>query len=87
MPIFETVMLICFGMSWPMSVYKSLRTGSTKGKSPWFMGAILVGYLSGILGKLINGPVNYVVALYALNFLVVALDMGLYFVNARRERA
>ena len=86
MQIFETVMLICFGMSWPISVYKSIRSRSTKGKSVVFILAILVGYISGILGKLVNGQLSYVLALYVINLMVVSVDLGLYFVNARREK-
>ena len=37
MQIFEIIMLLCFGMSWPISVYKSIRSKSTKGKSAVFI--------------------------------------------------
>ena len=30
---FETVMIICFGLSWPFSVYKSWKSRTTKGKT------------------------------------------------------
>ena len=33
MSIFEAVMIFCFGVSWPFSIYKSYRTKSVKGKS------------------------------------------------------
>ena len=52
MQIFEIIMLICFGLSWPISVYKSIRSGSTKGKSAVFIIAIIIGYISGIIGKI-----------------------------------
>lgn len=85
--VFECVMLVCFGLSWPISVYKSATSRSTKGKSVFFIIAILVGYIAGITGKILGGNINYVLALYILNFCVVSVDLILYFINRRRERA
>jgi hypothetical protein len=84
--VLECTMLICFGLSWPISVYKSLKSRSTAGKSVAFTVAILIGYAAGIAGKFISGNVNYVLALYLLNFAVVSVDFALYFINRRRER-
>ena len=84
--IFESLMLICFGISWPISVYKSITSRSTKGKSVIFTVAILVGYISGILGKIASGNIYYVLYLYIFNFIVVSIDFALYFVNRRREK-
>ena len=86
MQIFEIIMLICFGMSWPISVYKSIRSKSTKGKSVMFIIAIIVGYISGIIGKIVNEQISYVLILYCINLIVVSVDLGLYFVNAKREK-
>ena len=86
MQIFEFIMLICFGISWPISVYKSIRSKSTKGKSVVFIIAIIIGYISGIIGKIVNHQLTYVVALYLVNLIVVSIDLGLYFINAKREK-
>lgn len=86
MQIFECIMLICFGLSWPISVVKSIRSRSTKGKSVVFIVAIIVGYISGILGKIVNGQITYVLALYCLNLAVVSVDLMLYFINRRQEK-
>ena len=86
MQLFEIIMLICFGMSWPISVYKSIRSKSTKGKSVVFIIAIIIGYISGIIGKIVNHQLTYVVALYLVNLIVVSIDLGLYFINAKREK-
>ncbi len=82
--IFECIMLICFGLSWPISVYKSLTSRSTKGKSLVFMLAIIIGYIAGILGKIIGGQFNYVLLLYCINLTVVSFDLALYFINKKR---
>ena len=83
--ILETIMLICFGVSWPVSVYKSITTRSTQGKSIVFMSAILLGYFAGILSKLISGNINYVLVIYLFNSLVVSFDFILFFINKKRE--
>ncbi len=83
--IFESIMLVCFGLSWPISVYKSIKSKSTKGKSVVFTVAIIVGYIAGITGKALGGNFNYVFALYIVNLLFVSVDLALYFVNKRRE--
>ena len=84
--VLECIMLVCFGISWPISVYKSLKTHSTAGKSVAFTIAILVGYTAGIAGKISSGNLTYVLALYFINFAVVSFDLALYFVNRRREK-
>ncbi len=83
--VLESVMLVCFGISWPVSVYKSWTSKTTKGKSLVFMFAIIVGYLAGIAGKIIGGQLTYVLALYILNLAFVSVDLALYFVNKHRE--
>ena len=81
---FEIGMLLCFGAAWPLSVAKSWKARSTKGKSLFFLIVILVGYACGILNKLL---VRYdgVLWLYVLNGLMVATDVALWFRNRRLE--
>lgn len=83
----ETIMLICFGISWPISVYKSATSRSTKGKSVFFTLAIIVGYIAGIMGKIYNENVNYVLVLYLINLAFVSVDLCLYFRNKKLENA
>ncbi|MBN2255843.1 MAG: hypothetical protein JW736_09050 [Deltaproteobacteria bacterium] len=78
MSIFEAVMLVCFGVSWPLSIAKALRTKVVEGKSPLFMAVIGLGYLSGIIHKLLFS-FDWVILLYALNMTMVAIDLGLYY--------
>ena len=85
-PIFEFIMLACFGLSWPISVYKSLVSRSTKGKSALFIIAIIIGYLSGITGKIINRQINYVLIIYVINLIMVSIDLTLYFINRKQEQ-
>ena len=85
MGIFEAGMLVCFGAAWPVSIYKSSVSKSTKGKSLLFMIVILVGYAFGILHKSFV-YMDWVIVLYILNFVMVAADIGLYFRNKRIEK-
>ncbi len=78
MSFFEAVMLLCFGVSWPISIAKSLRTKKVAGKSPLFMIIVFLGYLSGIVHKLLY-DLDGVIVLYILNAVLVAVDLGLYF--------
>lgn len=84
--IFEGVMLICFGMSWPVSVIKALRTKIVKGKSPLFMSLVAIGYIFGISHKLLYSR-DYLVMLYMLNLTMILTDLYLYTrYNLRAER-
>ena len=80
MSVFEAIMLICFGMAWPFSIYKSWKTREVGSKSLVFLGALLVGYVAGILHKvffLMDG----VIVLYVLNATMVTIDIALYLRN------
>jgi hypothetical protein len=82
MSIFEIGMLVCFGVSWPVSIAKTLRTQTVAGKSPVFLAIVCLGYGFGIAHKMLHSP-DWVTLLYALNLMMVAFDLGLYFKFAR----
>ena len=75
--IFEIIMLICFGSSWPFAVAKTLRTKVVNGKSPVFLGLIFVGYIAGILNKIATN-FDHVIWLYCLNGSMVLAEIILY---------
>lgn len=81
--LFEAFMVVSFGISWPLSILKSYRSRTTKGKSLPFMLFILFGYGCGIVSKLLAGTLTYVFVFYVLNFVMVAVDLSLYFRNRR----
>lgn len=81
----EAAMILCFGLSWPMSILKSFRARTAKGKSLFFLCAIALGYAVGIAAKLLAGQVNYVFVFYVLNLAMVLADMGLYARNKRLD--
>ena len=49
--ILETVMILAFGLSWPLSIYKSVKSRTAKGKSLQFEIFIWLGYIAGIVMK------------------------------------
>ena len=83
MSLFEIIMLVCFGLSWPVSIYKSLKTRVVAGKSPLFMTIVILGYASGVVHKILYS-FDWVIWLYAVNLALVAADMGVYFYYSRR---
>jgi|WetSurMetagenome_2_1015567.scaffolds.fasta_scaffold369663_2 hypothetical protein len=83
--IFELLMLVCFGISWPFSVYKSWKSKSAKGKSLVFLLAVWLGYISGILHKILYAP-DFVIVVYVFNLAMVSLDLILFLINTRREK-
>ena len=84
--IFETLMIVCFGMSWPAALYKSYKSKTTRGKSIIFLFCVWVGYVFGIISKLTSGNVTYVLVFYCINLTMVAADIVLYFINLKREK-
>ena len=82
--VFEIGMLVCFGISWPVSIYQSLKSKSTKGKSIFFLFAIQFGYIFGIVHKIIHSR-DIVMVLYIVNFIMISADILIYFINRRRE--
>ena len=84
--LLEVCMLLCFGVSWPISIRKSIVSRTAKGKSLVFECFILAGYLCGIASKLISQNVSYVIVFYIINLVTVSIDAALYFRNRRLDR-
>ena len=87
----EIAMLCLFGCSWPFNIAKAIRARTAKGKSVLFELLVLTGYLIGLFGKLYawrqTGALAYSTWFYIADILMVSVDLALYIVNARRDRA
>lgn len=86
--ILEIIMIISFGISWPINVYKSFKARTTKGKSLLFLTLIFIGYIAGIVSKLLNESYMesfndkwYVLIFYFINITMVLIDLLLYIRN------
>ena len=66
--ILEAVMLICFGLSWPMNAWKSFKARTAAGTSWQFLGLITLGYVAGIAAKFVSGNLNWVLIVYFFVF-------------------
>lgn len=84
--VFESVMLICFGLSWPLNVIKAYKARTAKGTSLPFILLIIIGYVAGITAKVITGQINYVLIVYLLNLLIVSLNIVVYIRNMTLDR-
>lgn len=85
--LFEIIMILCFGCSWPLNVVKSYRARTTKGKSLPFLLFIAIGYMFGIAAKLLSPSFKwYVLFFYVLNLCMVLVDLVLYMRNFRLDK-
>ena len=93
--LFEALTIFCFGLSWPISIRKSLISRTAKGKSLFFELFLLLGYALGIARKVIQvaalGSTGFIFFLsfffYILNFIEIMVDVALYFRNVRLDKA
>ena len=88
--IFEALMIVCFGISWPINISKLLKSKTAKGTSVLFYYLIDLGYVAGITAKiikLINGVATpwYVWFFYVLNFCMVTFGIVIYYRNKRLD--
>ena len=84
--ILETVMLVCFGFSWPLNLIKAYKAETAKGSSLPFILLIVTGYIAGICAKIIGGNINYVLIAYILNLVMVSLNLAVYFRNVQLDK-
>lgn len=90
--IMEMMMVVLFGISWPMNITKAWRARTAKGTSVLFYSFILLGYVFAMVGKFAlihqNAPAPwyetvhwYVMFFYVLNILMVTSGILIYFRN------
>ena len=85
--ILETMMLVCFGAAWPLSILKSWRARTAKGKSIGFLSVILLGYVAGLSKVVLSeGLGGFLLIPYSINFILVGTDVLLYFRNSALDR-
>jgi hypothetical protein len=85
--LFETIMLLCFAASWPVSIYKSIKSRTAKGKSGLFVFLVFLGYIAGISKCILDsGLENFLLIPYTFNFFIVCMDFVLYFRNCKLDK-
>lgn len=93
--LLEALTIFCFGLSWPISIRKSVISRTAKGKSLFFEIFLLIGYACGITRKVIqltamdeSGLLFFLsFFFYILNFIMISIDVALYFRNSALDRA
>lgn len=88
--LFEAGMLTCFAASWPVAIFRTWRSKRTEGKSLGFMALVMLGYVSGIIGKLVRANAEGaspepVTILYLACGLLVMTDLLLVLHYRRRK--
>ena len=84
--LLETLMILCFGISWPLSIVRMYKSWSTGGKSILFSCFILFGYLCGIAAKIVTRNFNLAFIFYIINTIMVTIDILLWIRNRRFEK-
>lgn len=84
--ILEAVMLVCFGLSWPLNAHKAYRARTAAGTSWQFLGLITFGYLAGIAAKFCTATLTWVLAVYVVNLACLCVNWAIYFRNRRIDR-
>ena len=81
----EAAMLICFGLSWPLSLMKNIKAKSAENMSLQFILLIIVGYIAGITAKIASHNINYVLIVYFINLIIVSANIVVYFINKKHD--
>ena len=84
--LLEAIMMICFGLSWPMALVKNIRAKSANGMSLPFILLIISGYVAGTIAKIISDNITYVLIVYLLNLTIVTMNLMVYFYNRRLDK-
>lgn len=90
--IMEMMMVVCFGISWPLNIVKAWKARTAKGTSLLFYSFIWIGYIFAMAGKIAlirsNAPAPwyetvhwYVMLFYVINILMVTAGIAIYFRN------
>ena len=85
----EGLMIFCFGISWPFAIYRTWKAKKVEGKSLIFLSLVFAGYLAGVVSKLAKAytwaDVEKIIILYAINAVLVAIDLCLYLRYRKRS--
>lgn len=88
-------MIVSFGASWPLNIMKAYKSRSTKGVSLAFTSLICIGYVAGIVSKLVAYATigasywTFLTVLafvfYWINLVMVSSAIVIYFRNKKIE--
>lgn len=82
----EAIMLICFGLSWPVALLKNVKAQSYKNINISFILLITMGYIAGTTAKILKGDFSYVFYIYIFNLVVVSCNIFVYLYKLLKEK-
>jgi uncharacterized membrane protein (Fun14 family) len=65
---------------------KNIKAKTAKSMSLKFILLIIFGYIAGIAAKIMTHTINYVLAVYFLNLIIVSMNLIVYFVNKKIDK-
>ena len=84
--LLEAIMLICFGLSWPMALVKNIKAKSAEGMSLSFLLLIITRYVAGSAANIIAGNITYVLIVYVVNLVIVTMNLIVFFYNRSLDK-
>ena len=81
--LLEALMLVCFGVAWPLARLRMLRTGQAEGKSMAFT-AILSGYIAGARAELAGAASAHTLPLVFWLYMLYRVSVGANLLPQRR---
>lgn len=84
--VLEAIMLVAFGLSWPINAYKNYTARTAAGTSWQFIMLITVGYLAGIAAKIVSDQINWVLIIYIVNLVCLGINWAVYFRNRALDK-
>ena len=83
--VLEALMLLSFGLSWPINALKAWKARTAKATSPAFLALITFGYVAGIAAKFVGHNVNWVLGVYLFNLVALIVNDLIYLRNRRLD--
>ena len=83
--VLEALMLLSFGLSWPINALKAWKARTAQATSPAFLALITFGYVAGIAAKFVGGNVNWVLGVYVFNLVALMVNDLIYLRNRRLD--
>ena len=81
----EALMLLSFGLSWPINAMNAWKARTARGTSPAFLVLITFGYVAGIAAKFVGHNVNWVLGVYLFNLVALVINDFIYVRNCRLD--
>ena len=83
--VLEALMLVSFGLSWPVNALNAWRARTAKGTSLAFLVLITFGYIAGIAAKFVGDNITWVLGVYVINLVMLVANILIYVRNSRLD--